>query len=278
MINQIKTVLFLGGLFAIFLIFGYLLGGVSGLTIGFGIALVINFVTYWYSHKIVLFMYKAKEADKEEYSKVYDMLKEIVERANLPMPKLFIVNSDNPNAFATGRNPANAVVAVTTGILSLLSDRELKGVLAHEVTHIKNKDMLIGSIAAVIAGAISYIALIARFGAIFGGGDRDNLVGIIILSILAPLIATIIALAVSRSREYLADAGGANLCKDPNALADALQKLHTGSRVHPIKKGNVATAHMFIVNPFSGKNLLSLFSTHPPVQKRIGKLRSMAVN
>jgi len=281
MINQIKTVLFLSGLFAVFLLLGYLLGGIGGLTIGFILAFIINFVTYWYSDKIVLFMYKAKEADKETYNFVYKMLKEITQNANLPMPKLYIMNSATPNAFATGRNPEHAAVALTTGILDLLEPRELKGVLSHEISHIKNRDILISTIAAVIAGAISYIAMIARFAAIFGGGsnkDGENIFGVLILSILAPIIAMIISLAISRSREYLADATGAGLCKDPNSLADALQKLTAGNKSKPMKNANPATSHMFIVTPFSGQSFLTLFSTHPPIQKRIGKLRSMAAN
>ena len=279
MINYIKTAIFMGVLFFILLVIGYTLGGVTGLTVALVIALSVNFFTYWYSDKIVLKMYKANEADTEEYSSIYEILRDVTQRANLPMPRLFIIKSDTPNAFATGRNPENAVVALTTGILKILNERELKGVIAHEVSHIKNRDILIASFAAVIAGAISYIALFARFGAIFGGGrDGENIIGILVLSIVAPLIAMVVSFAISRSREYLADSMGASLSKDPIALADALQKLSVVNKVHPMKNANPATSHMFIVNPFSAKSVINLFSTHPPVQKRIGKLRSMAAN
>ena len=279
MLNQIKTAFYLGTLFALFLGFGFLLGGTTGLTIGFAIALVLNVGMYWYSDKLVLKMYRAKEADEEKFGFLYEMVRELSEKANLPMPKVYIVEKDNPNAFATGRNPENAAVAVTTGILRILNPRELRGVIAHEMSHIKNRDILVSTIAAVIAGAISYVAMMARFGAIFGGGDDNGgVIGMIVLSILAPLIAAIVSFAISRSREYLADSTGASLCKDPIALADALQKLHAGSKNKPMKNANPATSHMFIVNPFNAKSLFTLFSTHPPVAKRVGKLRAMAVN
>ena len=277
--QQAKTVFFLGGLFAVFLILGFLLGGVTGLTIGFIIAFIINLLAYWYSDKIVLYMYKAKEADEKEYESIYSAVREITQKANLPMPRVFVMDSDTPNAFATGRNPQKAVVAVTKGLLRILDKRELRGVIAHEVAHIKNRDILIGSIAAVVAGAISYIAMMARWGAIFGGGrdDGDGMLGVILMSIIAPVIAMIISFAISRSREYLADSTGAGFTKDPNALADALQKLNAANKSKPMKNANPATSHMFIVNPLSAKAVLTLFSTHPPANKRIGKLRSMSI-
>src|SRR3989338_7934205 len=228
MINQIKTVLLLGTLTGIFLVIGYFFAGTSGLTIALVIALAMNLITYFFSHKIVLFIYRAKEADKKKYSHLYKDVKQVSELANLPMPKVYIVPTKTPNAFATGRNPKHSVVAVTEGILELLSERELKGVIAHELSHIKNRDILIGTIAAVIAGAISYIAFMARWAAIFGGGDRDrgggNIIGLLLLGIITPIIALIIQLAISRSREYLADDTGAKTIRDPNALADALTK------------------------------------------------------
>lgn len=280
-LNQIKTVLLLGLLTGLLLVVGQLIGGVSGLTIALVFALGINLISYFFSDKIVLFMYRAKEADKRKYSKLYNMVKQITELANLPMPKVYIVPGQTSNAFATGRNPKHAVVAVTEGILELLNERELKGVIAHEIAHIKNRDILISTIAAVIAGTISYIAYMARFAAIFGGGRNseggNNLIGLIILGILTPILALIIQLAISRSREFLADSSGAKLIRDPNGLADALTKLHSGVKVHPMKNTKLGTAHMFIVNPLSGKSILNILSTHPSMELRVGKLRSMVL-
>jgi heat shock protein HtpX len=280
MISQIKTGILLGILTGILVAIGFLLGGYTGLVIGFVLAFGINFFSYWYSDKLVLKLYKAKEVDRESHEALYKAVRDVAERAKLPMPKVYIIPSTNPNAFATGRDPKHAAVAFTEGIISTLTTRELKGVIAHEMSHVKNRDILIGSIAAVIAGAISYIAMIARFGAIFGGfgeeGEGNNLFVVIALSILAPIIALIVSFAISRSREYLADRTGAAIIKDPEALADALQKLDIASKAKPMRMGNPASAHMFIVNPFSAKSLLNLFSTHPPMNKRIGKLRSMA--
>ncbi len=281
MINQIKTVLLLGSLTGIFLAIGYFFAGTSGLTIALGFALVMNLISYFFSHKIVLFIYKAKEADKNKYKNLYRDVKQISELANLPMPKVYIVPTNTPNAFATGPNPKKAVVAFTEGILELLSERELKGVIAHELSHVKNRDILISTIAAVIAGAISYIAFMARWGAIFGGGDRDrggsSMIGLLLVGIITPIVALIIQLAISRSREYLADRTGALTIKDPNALADALTKLHAGVKNHPLKFGNEAMSSMFIVNPFTMKGVMSLLSTHPSLESRVGKLRSIKV-
>lgn len=279
MINQIKTVLLLGALTGLLLGAGYFFAGTSGLTIALGIALVFNLISYFYSHKIVLFMYKAKEADKDKYKKLYEDVRYVSELANVPMPKVYIVPSKNPNAFATGPNPKKAVVAVTEGIMDLLTERELKGVIAHEIAHVKNRDILIGTVAAVIAGAISYMAFMARFAAIFGGSrdEGNNIVGLIILGIITPIIALIIQLAISRSREYLADKTGAMTIRDPNSLADALVKLHSGVKHNPLRFGSEATSHMFIVNPFSMKGIKSLLSTHPSMESRVGKLRSMQI-
>src|SRR3989344_6005788 len=279
MLNQIKTALLLGSLTGIFLVIGYFFAGTSGLTIALGFALFMNLITYFFSHKIVLFMYRAKEADKTRYKGLYRDVKQVSELANLPMPKVYIVPTKTPNAFCTGRSPKHAVLAFTEGILELLSERELRGVIAHEISHAKNRDILIGTIAAVIAGAISYIAFMARWAAIFGGGDRDrgggNIIGLLLLGIITPIIALIIQLAISRSREYLADDTGAKTIRDPNALADALIKLDAGVKHNPLKFGSEASAHMFIVNPFTMKGVMSLLSTHPNMESRVGRLRSM---
>ncbi len=278
MLNQIKTTILLTVLTVILLIIGQLLGGISGLTIAFVIALFINFISYWFSDKIVLFMYRAKPASEEEYPKLHSMVKDLANRSNLPKPRLYIIKVNHANAFATGRNPKHSAVAVTQGILDLLSEDELKGVLAHELSHIKNRDILISTIAAVIAGAIAYLTYFARFGAMFGGRDRQgsaNLFQILLLAILAPIIATLIRLSISRSRELMADESGAKLIKNSKPLADALVKLHSSASRNPIRMGNEATAHMFIVNPFSASALTALFSTHPPVNQRVGKLRAM---
>tara|TARA_Y100000310_G_scaffold138707_1_gene137731 strand:- start:1640 stop:2476 length:837 start_codon:yes stop_codon:yes gene_type:complete len=278
MINQLKTAGFLALLTVIFLVIGSYLAGPTGLTVALIFAVVFNLLAYFFSHKLVLAMYKAKEADRHKYAELHEMVKDIAERASIPKPKVYIMESDAKNAFATGPSPKKGVVAVTTGIMSLLTKDELRGVIAHEISHIKNRDILIGTIAAMIAGAISYVAMAARWAAIFGGTNEDGpgLVELIALSIITPLIAIIIQLAISRSREYLADETGAKLIKNPNALADALQKLHSSSKSTPLN-ASPATAHMFIVNPLSGSALLNLLSTHPPMNKRIGRLRAMRV-
>ena len=281
MLNQIKTALLLGSLTGIFLVIGYFFAGTSGLTIALGFALFMNLITYFFSHKIVLFIYRAKEADKKKYANLYRDVKQVSELANIPMPKVYIVPTQTPNAFCTGRSPKHAVLAFTEGILELLSERELKGVIAHEISHAKNRDILISTIAAVIAGAISYIAFMARWGAIFGGGDRDrggsSMIGLLLVGIITPIVALIIQLAISRSREFLADRTGALTIKDPNALADALTKLHSGVKHNPLKFGNEAMSSMFIVNPFTMKGMMSLLSTHPSLEQRVGKLRSLKV-
>ena len=281
MLNQIKTALLLGSLTGIFLVIGYFFAGTSGLTIALGFALFMNLITYFFSHKIVLFIYRAKEADKNKYKNLYRDVKQVSELANMPMPKVYIVPTQTPNAFCTGRSPKHAVLAFTEGILELLSERELKGVIAHEISHAKNRDILISTIAAVIAGAISYIAFMARWGAIFGGGDRDrggsSMIGLLLVGIITPIVALIIQLAISRSREFLADRTGALTIKDPNALADALTKLHSGVKHNPLKFGNEAMSSMFIVNPFTMKGMMSLLFTHPSLEQRVGKLRSLKV-
>jgi heat shock protein HtpX len=281
--NQFKTFVLLIALTAVLLFVGQLVGGTGGLTIAFIIVLIMNGVSYFFSHKIVLMMYKAKEAKESEYPELHSMVREIARLAKIPKPKVFIIPSDSPNAFATGRNPKNAVVACTNGIMNLLSKDELKGVLAHEIAHIKNRDILIQTVAATIAGVISYTAMMARWAAIFGGfgGDRDGdsggILGFLILAILAPIIAIILQLAISRSREYLADATGAKTIHNPLALAQALQKLDEGIKKNPLRFGNKTTSSLFIANPFNAHGLFALFSTHPPMKERIRRLRKMRV-
>lgn len=277
--NQIKTAILLGVLTALFLWVGSLWGP-GGIAIGLIFALVMNLGSYWFSDKIVLAMYRAQEASEHDAPSLYKAVREVSCLAGIPMPKVYIIPSGSPNAFATGRNPKHAAVAATGGILELLSERELKGVIAHEIGHIKNRDILIQTVAATIAGVISYVAMMARWGAIFGGfggNDRDgsNLAELLVLAIITPLIATIIQLAISRSREYLADETGGKLIHDPDALADALEKLSNGVKHHPMEFGSKATSCLFITNPFSVHGIMNLFSTHPPMRERIRRLKSM---
>jgi len=245
--------------------------------VAFFFAVAMNFGSYWFSDKIVLRLYRARSVSEREVPRLYAMVRQLSQQAGLPMPKVCVIPSESPNAFATGRNPDHAVVAVTQGILDLLNEQELKGVLAHELAHVKHRDILIGSIAATLAGAIMMIAGFARWAALFGGvGGRDDddgggMIGLIAMSILAPLAAMLIQMAISRSREYAADAAGAGYAGNPQGLASALNKIASASRRTPMK-AEAATAHMFIMNPLSGKSLMSLFSTHPPVEKRIEKL------
>ncbi|MBT3836645.1 zinc metalloprotease HtpX [Candidatus Woesearchaeota archaeon] len=280
--SQIKTVLLLGGLTGLLLGIGQILGGRQGLIIGLLFAGGINFFSYWFSDKIVLKMYKAKEADQSQHSDLYQMVREITSHAKLPMPKIYVIETQQANAFATGRNPKHAAVAVTTGITQLLTKSELKGVLAHEIAHVKNRDILISSVAATVAGVISYLAMIARWGAIFGGfGGRDNdnggIVELLVLAIVAPIMALIIQMAISRSREFLADETGAKLIRDPYSLASALEKIEANVNHFPLKKmgSTEATAHMFIHHPFRGKSMFKMFSTHPSTKERTKKLRAM---
>jgi heat shock protein HtpX len=276
MMNQFKTVVLLGLMTALLLWVGQLLGGISGLYVAGAFAIIMNFGSYWFSDKIVLKMYRAKEI-KDTSHALYKIVHEIVEKAKIPMPKVYIIPSDNPNAFATGRNPKHAAVAATQGILNLLNRDELQGVMAHEMAHVKNRDILISTVAGTIAGVISYVAFMARWAAIFGGRDREggNMASMLVLAIITPLIAMVIQLAISRSREYLADATGAAMLKNSNGLASALAKLEQGAKTHPMKLGNNATAHMFIANPFRARGVMKLLSTHPPMQTRINKLKNM---
>lgn len=278
--NSIKTALLLGALTGLLMLIGGLIGGRGGVYIAFIFAVVMNFGSYWFSDKIVLRMYKAHEVSQASAPGLYNIVSNLALKANLPMPRIFIIPEETPNAFATGRNKEHAVVAVTEGIMRILNKEELEGVIAHELSHIKNKDMLISSIAATIAGAISMLASMAQWAAIFGGGRSDDddekggIIGLIAMAIIAPIAAAVIQMSISRSREYLADAGGAGITKNPYGLASALQKLAQASQVIPMD-AKPATAHLFIVNPLSGKAFMNLFSTHPPLEERVARLRSM---
>jgi len=279
--NQIKTTLLLGVLMGLFLLVGSFFG-TTGLTIALIFGFGFNFVQYFWSDKIVLAMYKAKELKKKDAPRLHKMVEGICKKANMPRPKkIALIPSMTPNAFCTGRGPKHYVVAVTQGIMQLLNDKELEGVLAHEMAHAKNRDVLVSTIAASIAGVIVYLAYMARWAAIFGGMRDDeggsNIVSLLMLAILAPIAAMLIQLAISRSREYLADSTGAKIIKNPIALANALQKLHHGVKVRPMKKGNKAMASLFIVNPFTTGAFVKLFSTHPPMEERVRRLKAMKV-
>ncbi len=268
------------GLTALMLYLGELLGGKSGLMLGLGFAVVSNFFSYFFSDKIVLALYRAKPVAENDNPGLYKIVRELAQRANMPMPKLYIIPASYANAFATGRNPNHAAVAVTQGILDLLSERELRGVLAHELSHVTNRDILISTVAAIAASAIYTIARIAQWSMWLGGSSdrnnrRGNPLGLLIMVIVAPLAAMIIQMAISRNREYEADADGAHLSEDPMALADALQKISgtdraLGSMVNP------TTAHLFIINPLKGEDVFALFSTHPPLAKRVSRLEAIA--
>jgi heat shock protein HtpX len=278
--NTVKTALLLGALTGLLMLVGGLIGGKGGVYIAFIFAVILNFGSYWFSDKIVLKMYKAQEVSESSAPDLYHIVRNLALKASLPMPRVFIIPEETPNAFATGRNENHAVVAVTEGIMRILTKEELEGVIAHELSHIKNKDMLISSIAATIAGAISMLATMAQWTAIFGGGrgsdddDGGGIIGLIAMAIFAPLAAAVIQMAISRSREYLADAGGATITKNPYGLASALEKLTQASQIIPMD-AKPSTAHLFIVNPLSGKAFMNLFSTHPPLEERIARLRSM---
>ena len=274
--NQIKTVVLLALLTALLLWIGSF-WGTSGIIIGLVFAILINFGSYWYSDKIVLAMYHAKPVTEQQAPRLYRIVREVIQLANLPMPKVYVLPTENPNAFATGRNPNHAAIACTKGILELLNDDELKGVIAHEASHVKNRDILIQTVAATIAGVISYAAMMARWAAIFGGfGGRDRNSGLelIALAILTPIIAAILQLAISRSREFLADETAARTLHNSFGLASALEKLEQGVKKNPLRFGSKATSCLFIANPFRG-SLLNLLSTHPPMAERINKLKSM---
>ncbi len=278
--NWFRTAMLLGAMTMLMVFLGDLFGGKSGMIFAFILAMGMNFFSYWFSDKIVLSMYNAQEVTPSDNPELYGIVQELASRANLPMPRVYVIPEQSPNAFATGRNPEHSAVAVTEGLLQIMDREELKGVLAHEMSHIKNRDILIGSIAATMAGAIMILADMAKWSLFFGGtrDDEDDgglgILGVIVMAIIAPIAALIIQMAISRSREYLADETGAKLAGTPLGLASALEKLALYSRKVPLN-ANPATAHMFIVNPLSGSSIANLFSTHPPIEERIARLRGM---
>jgi heat shock protein HtpX len=278
--NVFRTALLMTILTLLLIAIGGLIGGHNGVIVAFVFAAVLNFGSYWFSDKIVLAMYRAQPAGPGEAPEIYNIVSRLTQRANLPMPRIYIIPTEVPNAFATGRNPSHAVVAVTSGLMRSLSLQEIEGVLAHELAHVKNRDILIGTIAATLAGTVTMLARMASWAAMFGGGSRDDEdrgggLGFLILAIVAPIAAILIQLAISRSREYAADHDGSEISGTPLALADALRKLEMAARNHPLAL-NPSTAHMFIVNPLKRNFIASLFSTHPPIQKRIERLENMA--
>lgn len=277
--NGFKTVILMTAMMVLFILVGRVIGGEQGMMYAFFISLAMNFGSYWFSDKIVLTMYGAHQISREDAPELYDIVEKLASKAELPMPKVYIMNNPTPNAFATGRNPSNSAVAVTTGIMSLLNKEELEGVISHELTHIKNRDILVSTIAATLVGTITYIVQFAMF---FGGGRRDdreeggNVIVDLLLLIIAPIAAMLIQMAISRSREYMADEGGAIISGKPLALASALNKLQHGNDVIPMRNANQSSAHMFIVNPLHGGGLMKLFSTHPPIEERIERLKEIA--
>jgi heat shock protein HtpX len=278
--NALRTTFLMALLTVLLVLAGGAIGGRSGMTFALMMAAVMNFVSYWFSDKIVLAMYGAREIGEADYPDFYSLVRQLALQAGIPMPRVYIIDSETPNAFATGRNPDHAAVAATTGIMRILTRDELLGVMAHELSHVKHRDILISSVAATFAGAITYLAHMAQWAAIFGGGrDRDDegggAFGLIVMAIVAPLAAMLIQMAISRSREYEADRGGAEVSGNPLLLAGALKKLQMANQQIPMQ-ANAATAHMFIVNPLTGGGLMSLFSTHPPLEERVRRLEEMA--
>jgi len=277
--NGLKTMVLMVSLTILLVFVGAALGGKNGMTIALIFAFAMNFITYWFSDKIVLKLYRAQQVAETEAPELYGIIRRLAQKAELPMPKVYIMEQEQPNAFATGRNPKHGAVAVTSGIMRILSREELEGVLAHELAHIKNRDILVGTIAATIAGAISYLAQMAQWAMIFGGrssdeGEHGNPIASLVMMIVGPIAALLVQMAISRSREYGADAGGAKISGNPLYLANALKKLQMASQRIPMD-ANPATSHMFIVNPLSGGGMLKLFSTHPPIEERIAKLKAM---
>jgi heat shock protein HtpX len=284
MSNTLKTTALLAALTVLFVLIGGMVGGEQGMVVAFLFAGLMNFASYWWSDRIVLWMYGAQEVTEAQAPQFHALVRRLAQGAGLPMPRVFIIPTDTPNAFATGRNPQHAAVAATEGILRILTPDELEGVMSHELGHVLHRDILISSIAATLAGAIMMLARMAQWAAFFGGGrssDDDEggaagILGLVALAIVAPLAAMLIQMAISRAREYLADAAGARISRKPWALADALEKLERAATALPMD-ANPATAHMFIVNPLRGSSVLNLFSTHPPVAERVARLRAMRV-
>ena len=284
--NNLKTVFLLSLLTSLLVGVGWLIGGFGGMLIFLVIGAVINFGSFWFSDRLVLKMSGAKEVTAEEEPNLHRLVEDVVSLVGMPKPRVYMISTDTPNAFATGRGPKNAAVAVTTGIMRILDYQELKGVIAHELGHIRNRDILIQTVVATVAGAITMVAWMLQWTLIFGGGRRDNqggnplgIIGLLATIILAPIAATIIRLAISRSREYEADATGARMIHDPESLASALLKLEQGVQMRPMaenKAGAQAMAHLYIVNPFKGQGTANLFSTHPPIEERVRRLRAMA--
>lgn len=278
MFNYLKTAILMAAITALFMMIGAMMGGRSGMLLALGFALVSNFFAYWFSDKMVLRMYNAQEVDATTAPQFYNMVQELSQRAGLPMPRVYLINEAQPNAFATGRNPEHAAVAATTGILQLLSEREMRGVMAHELAHVKHRDILISTISATMAGAISALANFAMF---FGGRDEEgrpaNPIAGILVALLAPLAASLIQMAISRAREFEADRGGAEISGDPKSLANALQKIHHYAQgiTMPTAEANPATAQMMIMNPLHGGGLKNLFSTHPATEERVARLMQM---
>lgn len=281
MTNSLKTVLLMALMMGLLLFLGDWIGGERGLFMAFAFSLLMNFGMYWFSSKIVLMTYGAKEVTESESPRLFGIVRRLATQAQLPMPKVYIMPSDALNAFATGRNPEHAAVAATEGILRMLSDDELEGVIAHELTHVKHRDILIATLVATMAGTITFVARMAMYASIFGGGGRDredsNPLGQILLIILAPIAAMLIQFAVSRSREFAADEGGAQISQRPLSLANALRKLDRGLDKIPMQNAGTATAHLFIVNPLVGGGITKLFSTHPPTEERIARLEQIAM-
>lgn len=275
--NQFKTAILLALLTAVLLFVGQLVGGFSGLVIALLIVGIMNFAMFFWSDKIVLWMYRAKPISQAQEPELYSTVRSVAQSAGIPMPTIYIIPSEQPNAFATGRSPKHAAIACTVGILKLLNKEELKGVIAHEMSHIKNRDTLIQTVAGTIAGIIGFIGSMARWGALFGGRDDDGggIVQLLVLGIITPIIAVIVQLAISRSREYLADATAAKMIHNSSGLASALGRLDTTSRMIPMRFGSPSTENLFIVNPFHMKGILSMLSTHPPIKERIKRLNTM---
>lgn len=278
--NNFKTFLLMLVMTLILIAIGNILGGTQGMVIAFVLAAVMNFASYWFSDRIVLSMYRAKKIEEQDMPELYSIVRNLTRQASLPMPGLYFIDTPMPNAFATGRNPSHAAVAVTRGIVDLLDSRELSGVIAHELSHVKNRDILISTIAATFAGAVFILARMAQFAAILGGGrsgrdSRGGVFSLLAIAIIAPVAAMIVRMAISRSREYQADASGARISGDPLSLASALRKLESGIQ-HNRAEVNPSTAHLFIVNPLKGGSILALFSTHPPMADRISRLENMA--